>query len=366
MHRWNGSLFAVLLVVVPLTAEDKKIEDKSNDREQQFNVIKRSYITARYQAREAYQSAKTEEEKKAALDKLDKPGDQLAKILKLIEADPKDDLAFRMLRWEIEAGPGCPPQVFDLMAEHHLKNPEMAELCWSMPHSPAAAKLLRKVLEDSPNKLAKGCACFRLAMLADREACKGNANKADEAKKWYARTVAEFADVDPDRDRRYATGWGGSGWTLGERAKAELKLFIGMMAPEITSENLEGDKVHLKDYRGKVVVLDMWTTWCGPCRKMIPHEREIVEKLKDKPFALISISFDEKKDDLKKLLAKEAMPWTHWWNGPKGSLIRDWNITLFPTIYVLDAKGVIRYKNVRDKELEEAVEKLLAEMKDKT
>ena len=57
------------------------------------------------------------------------------------------------------------------------------------------------------------------------------------------------------------------------------------------------------------------------------------------------------------------MPWTHWWNGPEGGILEDWNITSFPTIYVLDARGVIRFKGVRGERMTEAVEKLLAELK---
>ena len=96
---------------------------------------------------------------------------------------------------------------------------------------------------------------------------------------------------------------------------------------------------------------------------MIPHEREMVERLKDKPFALISISADEKKETLKEFLSKEKMPWTHWWNGSEGGVIEDWNVETFPTIYVIDAKGMIRHKDLRDEKLEEAVNELLKEVR---
>src|SRR5262249_1139333 len=140
-------------------------------------------------------------------------------------------------------------------------------------------------------------------------------------------------------------------------------LSVGKAAPEVVSQNLEGKKVKLSDLRGKVVVLDIWATWCPPCRAMIPHEREMVKKLVNEPFVLVSISGDAKKETLTEFIKKEPRRWTQWWNGQTGGIIEDWNVEFFPTIYVLDAKGVIRYKNVRGEEMEKAVTTLLKEMK---
>jgi hypothetical protein len=67
----------------------------------------------------------------------------------------------------------------------------------------------------------------------------------------------------------------------------------------------------------------------------------------------------KKKETLTKFLAKEKMPWTHWCNGQEGGIIEDWDVQAYPTIYVLDAKGVIRHQNLRGEELEEAVNHLL-------
>ena len=135
----------------------------------------------------------------------------------------------------------------------------------------------------------------------------------------------------------------------------------GNPAPEIKILALDGSEACLSGLKGKVVVLDIWATWCGPCKAMIPHEREMVERLKGKPFVFVSISADEKKETLIDFLAKEKMPWTHWWNGVQGGMIEDWDVRSFPTIYVLDAHGVIRYKGLRGAELEKAVNVLLDE-----
>ena len=72
---------------------------------------------------------------------------------------------------------------------------------------------------------------------------------------------------------------------------------------------------------------------------MIPHERDMVERFKDKPFALVSISADARKETLKDFLSKEKMPWTHWWNGTRGGRDRRLERPGFPTIFVIDAQG---------------------------
>ena len=65
------------------------------------------------------------------------------------------------------------------------------------------------------------------------------------------------------------------------------ELPIGEPAPELKAQTVGGKEATLSSLRGKVVVLDIWATWCGPCKAMIPHEREMVERLKDKPFQLV-------------------------------------------------------------------------------
>jgi hypothetical protein len=98
---------------------------------------------------------------------------------------------------------------------------------------------------------------------------------------------------------------------------------------------------------------------------MYPHERSLVERLKHKPFALIGVNSDTDKEKLKRRAAKEGITWRSFWNGPKGTegpIAQAWNVRLWPTIYVLDHKGTIRFKGVREKQLDEAVDGLLKEL----
>jgi hypothetical protein len=98
---------------------------------------------------------------------------------------------------------------------------------------------------------------------------------------------------------------------------------------------------------------------------MYPHERSLVERLKGKPFALIGVNSDADKGPLRKRMAEEKITWRSFWNGPKGTdgpISRTWNVRGWPTIYVLDRKGVIRFKDIRNEELDRAVDQLLGEV----
>lgn len=96
---------------------------------------------------------------------------------------------------------------------------------------------------------------------------------------------------------------------------------------------------------------------------MLPHERSLVKRLQSQPFALIGINSDGEADEVKKILKDQEITWRQAIDGStRGPLATKWNVRSWPTIYVLDAKGVIRYKGVRDKAMDEAVDTLLAEL----
>jgi hypothetical protein len=96
---------------------------------------------------------------------------------------------------------------------------------------------------------------------------------------------------------------------------------------------------------------------------MLPHEKELVERLKNKPFALIGINTDTDRETFKERCKRENVTWRNSWQGStSGPLCRAWSVRGYPTIYVLDHKGVIRYRDVRGKAMDQAVDLLLAEL----
>lgn len=99
---------------------------------------------------------------------------------------------------------------------------------------------------------------------------------------------------------------------------------------------------------------------------MYPHERSLVKRLADEPFALLGVNSDQDLEQLQLRLEKESITWRSFWNGPEGTngpISTAWGVRSWPTIYVLDAKGVIRFKDVRGGALDRAVDTLLAELK---
>ena len=95
---------------------------------------------------------------------------------------------------------------------------------------------------------------------------------------------------------------------------------------------------------------------------MIPHEKAMVERLKARPFSLIGINSDGDRSVLNKILKEQQITWKNVVDGStEGPVSTQWGINSWPTVYVLDAKGVIRHTGLRGEELEKAVVKLLAE-----
>ncbi len=139
-------------------------------------------------------------------------------------------------------------------------------------------------------------------------------------------------------------------------------LQIGMEAPDFDATDANGKDFTLAEYKGKVVALEFWGMWSDESRYFLKSNQALVKALSDQPFALVGINSDGDAATVKKLMTENAVSWRQAIDeSQQGALAQHWNVREWPTVYVLDKKGVIRFKNLHAQKLEEAVRALLAE-----
>ena len=124
-------------------------------------------------------------------------------------------------------------------------------------------------------------------------------------------------------------------------------------------------QVDLKAFRGKVVYVDFWASWCGPCRQSIPKFNQIYKKLSSKGLAIVAINLDENGADAKQFLKDYPVSYTIL-RDSKGDIPQQFGLKVMPSGYLLDRFGMVRYihEGFRDgdeKELEQQILKLLSE-----
>ena len=125
---------------------------------------------------------------------------------------------------------------------------------------------------------------------------------------------------------------------------------------------VDGRQVDLGNLRGKVVLIDFWATWCGPCVHEVPHVKAVYDKLHPTGFEIVGISFDNKKTALQSFVLKEKMTWPQYFDGKgwENQFGVRFGIESIPTMWLVDKKGVLRHIDARE-DLEAKVQKLLAE-----
>lgn len=148
-----------------------------------------------------------------------------------------------------------------------------------------------------------------------------------------------------------------------QQAQAQLKKINMVGRPlDVQFTDLNGKEVSIKNFAGKVVLVDFWATWCGPCKAALPEVKEVYAKLHRQGFEIIGISLDKDKDTLKQFIAEEKMTWPQYFDGLgwENKLGQKFGITSIPTVWLVDKKGHLRDLNGRQG-LAAKVEKLLAE-----
>src|SRR5262245_20218268 len=259
----------------------------------------------------------------------------------------------------------------NLILEHHLAHPQMGELCFmlrSRGDEPWAKRIITMAAEKHPSETVRGQATLALAdalryvalnpfreVTAERKAV-----LLAEASKHYQTAANQYAQT-PTPDGKT---------TLGETARHELAriknlpdLEVGRPAPPIEGEDLDGQPLRLADFRGKVVLLVFWGSWCGPCMAMVPHERELFERHRDQPFVLLGVNCGDPREKAQATVKEKEMSWRHWYDDEqiRGPIQTHYNVPHWPRIFVIDKQGLIRGIDPEGEQLDELIEKVLQE-----
>jgi len=139
-------------------------------------------------------------------------------------------------------------------------------------------------------------------------------------------------------------------------------LSIGAVVQDFEATTFDGQTFKLSDYRGRVVLLDFWGFWCPPCRKDLPKLVKLLERYGDRGLSIVGVNSDSDRDDYRDQRAKAGLTWRDALDGsPGGPIARSWRISKFPSKFLIDREGRLRYRDLAGDELVQRLEELLAE-----
>ena len=133
------------------------------------------------------------------------------------------------------------------------------------------------------------------------------------------------------------------------------------MAPPFALTTIDGRHISMDGLAGKVVLIDFWATWCGPCREALPHVRDMAQKFQGQPFVVLSVSLDSDDGKWRDFVSKNGMTWLQYrdgeWNGP---IATQFDVKAIPATFSIDADGVLEDQHVGDADIEGRLKKMIA------
>lgn len=151
------------------------------------------------------------------------------------------------------------------------------------------------------------------------------------------------------------------GVKINEKIETMKKVAIGQSAPDFTLNTPEGTPLSLSSLKGKVVLIDFWASWCGPCRRENPNVVKMYNELHPKGVEVLGVSLDDNKEKWLKAIKDDGLVWNHVSDlkGWSSSAAKLYGVNGIPATVIVDKNGIIVAKNLRGEELKAAIEKLL-------
>jgi thiol-disulfide isomerase/thioredoxin len=355
MNGCRLRLAAIAATVLLLTCAGSPTagDDAESSRRRQFESIRAEYDRTLADFRREAARAATPEDR----DRTERLRPSLnafgKRFLELAKERPADDVACDALVW-IASNYGRREKMeldvaLDLIEAHHLDSPKLKFTVDALAYSesPRARALVETIAEKSGDRDVRGFARFFTTY-----AHYMHHGASADLERRFERIRDEYADVKFENR------------TLGDMAEGHLfelrNLIVGKPALDMAGVDVRGAKLKLSDYRGKVVLLVFWGSWCGPCLGEIPHLQEIARNNANRPLVIVGVNSGDTKEQAAKTIAELNLSWPIFFDGEDGPIVRKWNVTSFPMIYMLDHGGTIRYKEaVEDPEV--VLERLIRE-----
>ena len=148
------------------------------------------------------------------------------------------------------------------------------------------------------------------------------------------------------------------------RLAARPELARARMAPAFSLTTEGGQRISMDELQGKVVLMDFWATWCGPCREALPHMKRIAQKFSGEPLVVLSVSLDSDEQKWKSFIAQNEMTWPQYRDGGfEGRLAHAFGVEAIPHTFTIDSDGVLQDEKVGDASIEGKLKKLIAQAK---
>lgn len=282
----------------------------------------------------------------------------LKSALLVAKSNPKDDLGYMALDFLLrnsrseEHQKQYWPTMLDLMTKHYVSDDRIGSSLLMLariglgnggnPYGLAMQNFLESIVRENPsNSELRVRAAYYYAMESLRPI-----NNLEKNPSWRESTREKsitFSEVAISEGRGLK-GFGGDVSDEATLIKNTLQsLSVGSLLPDMSAKIVDGGEDKLSNYRGKVVLIDFWATWCVPCVASLPKVVKLKKELSDTPFEVITVSIDDSEEEVLDFIDERMeLPFVNWHVGVGSEVQKNWSVHGVPYYFLLDESGVIQ------------------------